>query len=197
MRVQQVDHRPQVPAFLDVDLEEVAQVVERRRGLAEITLLLDRGRLGVALNDDQAAQHGAVFARHLLPGGLALVRAERNFPIRHLRGEQDAPLVLGHLHIIEFRPALRIDAHGRAQIDQRLLESLRAHVLPPVDVAGVPLLQRVLHPGVAAEIDVVRDKPVIVDVDDVHGAASLFSRITSIRCAQIRSRSKVGDTPLP
>jgi hypothetical protein len=29
--VQQVDHRPQVAAFLDVDLEEVAHVVERRR----------------------------------------------------------------------------------------------------------------------------------------------------------------------
>ncbi len=33
--VQQVDHGPQVPAFLAVDLEEVAQVVERGRGLAQ------------------------------------------------------------------------------------------------------------------------------------------------------------------
>ena len=30
--MQQVDHRPEVPAFLDVDLVEVAQVVERGRG---------------------------------------------------------------------------------------------------------------------------------------------------------------------
>jgi hypothetical protein len=76
--VQQVDHRPQMPALLDIDLEQVAHVVERRRGLAEMALLLDRGRLGVALDDDQAAQHGAVLARHLLPGGLAGVLAARD-----------------------------------------------------------------------------------------------------------------------
>jgi hypothetical protein len=39
--VEQVDHRPQVPALLDVDLEEVAAVVHRRRGVAEQALLLD------------------------------------------------------------------------------------------------------------------------------------------------------------
>ena len=66
--VQQVDHGPQVPAFLDVDLEQVAHVVERGRGLAEVALLLDARGLRVALDDDQAAQHGAVLARHLLPG---------------------------------------------------------------------------------------------------------------------------------
>ena len=76
--LQQIDHRPEVAALLDVDLEQVAHVVERGRGLAEMALLLDRGRLGVALDHDQAAQHGAVFARHFLPGVLALVRAERN-----------------------------------------------------------------------------------------------------------------------
>ena len=31
VRVQQVDHRPQVPAFLDVDLEQVAAVVHAGR----------------------------------------------------------------------------------------------------------------------------------------------------------------------
>ena len=65
--LQQIDHRPEVAAFLDIDLEQVAHVVERGRGLAEMALLLDRGRLGVALDDDQPAQHGAVFARHFLP----------------------------------------------------------------------------------------------------------------------------------
>ena len=44
VRVEQVDHRPQVTAFLDVDLEQVAQVVERRRGRAEDALLLDATR---------------------------------------------------------------------------------------------------------------------------------------------------------
>ena len=74
--LQQIDHRPEVAAFLDIDLEQVAHVVERRRGLAEMALLLDRGRLGVALDHDQPAQHRAVFARHFLPGRLAFVRAE-------------------------------------------------------------------------------------------------------------------------
>jgi hypothetical protein len=69
--VQQVDHRPEVAALLDVDLEEVAQVVEARGGLPEEPLLLDRGGLGVALGHDEPAQRVAVLARHLLPGGLA------------------------------------------------------------------------------------------------------------------------------
>ena len=63
--LQQVHHRPEMAALLDIDLEQVAQVVERRRGLAEMALLLDGGGLGVALDHDQAAQHGAVFARAL------------------------------------------------------------------------------------------------------------------------------------
>ena len=65
--LQQIDHGPQVAAFLDVDLEQVAHVVERGRALAEEVLLLDARRLRVALDDDQPAQHGAVLARHLLP----------------------------------------------------------------------------------------------------------------------------------
>ncbi len=56
VRVQQVDHRPQMAAFLDVDLEEVAQIVERRAGEPEMPLLLDGCRLGVALRDDQPPQ---------------------------------------------------------------------------------------------------------------------------------------------
>jgi hypothetical protein len=65
--LQQIDHCPEMAAFLDIDLEQVAQIVERGRGLAEMALLLDRGRLGVALDHDQAAQHGAMLARDFLP----------------------------------------------------------------------------------------------------------------------------------
>ena len=79
--VQQVDHRPEVAAFLDVDLEEVAQVVERGRGLAEQALLLDRGGLGVALRHDQAAQVGAVSPGTSCHDGLALVVAEGDRPV--------------------------------------------------------------------------------------------------------------------
>ncbi len=38
---QEINHRPQVAAFLDVDLEEVAHVVEARRCCAQVALLLD------------------------------------------------------------------------------------------------------------------------------------------------------------
>ena len=37
--MQQIDHGPKVTAFFDVDLEEVAQVVERRAGPAKVALL--------------------------------------------------------------------------------------------------------------------------------------------------------------
>jgi hypothetical protein len=83
--VQQVDHRPQVTAFFHVDLEEVAQVVERRTDLPEQALLLDAGGLRVALRDDQAAQRGAVLAGHLLPGRLADVIPEVDLAVR-IRG---------------------------------------------------------------------------------------------------------------
>ena len=74
--MEQIDHRPEMPALLDIDLEEIAQIVERRRGVAEHALLLDRGGLGVALRHDEAAQDGAVLAGDLLPRGLAELVAE-------------------------------------------------------------------------------------------------------------------------
>ena len=48
---------------------------------AELTLLLDAGRLGVALDDDQAAQLVAELARHFLPHRLALEVAEADAAI--------------------------------------------------------------------------------------------------------------------
>ena len=86
--VQQVHHRPQVAALLDVDLEQVAHVVEARRGEAQRPLLLDRRRLGVALHDDQPAQVGAVLAGDLLPHRVAEVVAEGDAcgPARGRRG---------------------------------------------------------------------------------------------------------------
>jgi hypothetical protein len=103
--LQQVHHRPEVAAFLDVDLEQVAQVVHRGRGQAEVALLLDRGRLGVALRDDDASQVGAVLAGHVLPGRLALRVAEVDLPVRIARVQEDAPAIVAHLHVIEVRPA--------------------------------------------------------------------------------------------
>src|SRR5262249_57977689 len=115
--LQDIDHGPQMPSLLDIDLKRVAHVVERGRGLAEMALLLDRGGLGVALDDDETAQHGAVFAWHLLPGGVAVVLAERNRAALLVRRQQDAPAIVRHLHVIQLGPALWIDRHPRAQID--------------------------------------------------------------------------------
>ena len=109
MRVQQVHHRPQVAAFLDVDLEQVAQVVERRTGEAEVALLLDRRRLGITLGDDQPAQVRPVLAWDFLPRGLALVRTEVDLATLLNRRQEDAPAVVGHLHVIEVRPAFGLD----------------------------------------------------------------------------------------
>src|ERR1700723_3839128 len=96
-------------ALLDIDLEQIAQVVERGRGLAENALLLDRGRLGVALDYDQAAQRGAMLARHFLPRRLAKILAERDHAVFFLRRQQDAPAVVRHLDIVELGPAAWID----------------------------------------------------------------------------------------
>src|SRR5206468_12721287 len=54
--LQEIDHRPEMAAFLDIDLEQVAQVIERGRGLAEMALLLDGSGLGIALDHDKAAK---------------------------------------------------------------------------------------------------------------------------------------------
>jgi hypothetical protein len=128
--VQQVDHRPQVTAFLDVDLEQAAQVVERRAAVPEHALLLDRRGLGVALRDDQAAQAIAELAGHLAPAALADVVAEVDLAILGTVGEEDAPPVVGHLHVVEVRPAALADADRRAQVDLVLVEVGRAERLP-------------------------------------------------------------------
>jgi hypothetical protein len=51
-----------VTSLLDVDLEEVPQIVLARAREAQLTLLLDRCGLGVALRDDDAAKVSAIFA---------------------------------------------------------------------------------------------------------------------------------------
>ena len=115
--VQEVDHGPQVAALLDVDLEQVAHVVERRGGQREVTLLLDRCRLGVALHHDQASQIGSVLTGHLLPHVLTLVVAEGDLAVGLGLGQEDAPPVVGHLDVVEVGPALPADVDGGAQVD--------------------------------------------------------------------------------
>src|ERR1700722_12380848 len=91
--VQQIDHRPEMAAFLDIDLEEVAQIVERGATMAQKPLLLDRGGLGVALCNDEAAQGRAMLTRNLLPGLLAELVAEAYAAIGRRIGEENAPAI--------------------------------------------------------------------------------------------------------
>ena len=140
--VEQVHHRPEMPPFFHVDLEEVAQVVERRAGTAQVPLLLHRGGLGVALGHDEPAERPAVLARHVRPGGLSLVLAEIDPAVGLRLGEEDTPAVLGHLHVAELGPAFRVHAGGGAQVDVLGLEALRPHVVPPLEELRLPVLQR-------------------------------------------------------
>ena len=161
--MQQVHHRPQMPPFLDVDLEQVAQVVLRRRRCAQVALLLDRGRLGVALGDDDPPEVGAVLARDFLPGRLALVLAKGDAPVGIGRIQEDAPAIVGHLHVVEMRPATGLHADRGAQVDVGGRRAVRPHVAPPIEKRRLPVLERALQRTIAAEIDVVGNLLAVVD----------------------------------
>ena len=154
--MQEIDHRPEMAALLDVDLEQIPHVVERRRGLAQMTLLLDRRGFGIALDYDKTAQHGAILARHVLPDSIALMPAERNRAVLFRRRQQDAPAVFRHLDVIELGPALGIDRHRGAQINEQFLEAFRPHILPPVEIARVPAFERLQHAAILGEVNIVR-----------------------------------------
>ena len=78
--------------------------------------------------------------------------------------EQNAPAVFRHANEVELRPTLAADADGGAQIDRAVLEPFRPHRLPPVDVAGMPGLQRLADAQILGQADVVGDQAVIVDL---------------------------------
>ena len=156
VRVQQIHHRPQVAALFDVHLEQVAQIVEARAALAEPPLLLDAGRLGVALRDDQPPQLIAELAGHFLPHRLAEEIAEPDAAIVDGIREEDAPPVLGQLHVLEVRPAGGIDADRGPHVHLVVvLKALRPHVAPPLDVLRLPVFERALQALVARQTDVV------------------------------------------
>src|ERR1700730_3850816 len=161
--VEDVHHRPQVAALLHVDLEEVAQIVERRARPAEVPLLLDRRGLGISLRHDQPSERPAVLAGHLLPRGLAQVVAEVDMSARLRLGEEDAPAVLRHPGVVELGPALGVHAGRGAQVGLLGLEALRPHVLPPLEELGLPVLEGAQQPPVLGEVDVVGDPLVVVD----------------------------------
>ena len=180
MGVQQVDHGPQMAAFLDVDLEQVAQIVKGGADLAEQALLLDRGGLGVALGDDEAAQIGAVFAGHLLPGRLPLVHAEVDLAAFLGRRQENAPAVVRHAHVVVVGPALGADVDGGAQIDVEFLAFRGAEIAPPLNVMGLPVLQGALQLAVLFQADVVGN---FFREVDFHGVTPVSCRIwPAARC---------------
>src|SRR6058998_520908 len=92
-------------------------------------------------------------------------------PIRSIRAAGPSsttcacPTIVGHAHVVELGPAARIDRIGGSQIDQGLLEALRPHVMPPIDVARMPAFQRLEHAAVFAQADIVRDLGGVIDLD--------------------------------
>ncbi len=161
--VEEVDHGPEVAAFFDVDLEEVAEVVEGGAGLTEEALLFDGGGFGVALGDDEAAEGIAVFAGDLVPDGLAFVLSEADEGVFFGGGEEDAPAVFGHADVVEVGPAAFFNADGGAEVDLVLLEAFGAHFHPPGEEVGLPLFEGALESAVVGEVDVVGDEFAVVD----------------------------------
>src|SRR5690606_12829749 len=92
--MEQIHHGPQMATFFDVDLEQVAQVVHGRSSQAQVTLLFDGGRLGVALGHDDATQVGAVLSRSFLPHILAFVFTKVNLALAIKRSKENSPTVL-------------------------------------------------------------------------------------------------------
>jgi hypothetical protein len=174
VRVEQKDHRPEVPALFDVHLEQVTEIIHGWAGLPEQSLLLDACGFRVSLRDDQAPERVAMLAGHLLPHGLAVVVSTRDGSVLHGVGEEDSPAIVRHLHVVEVRPALRIDAGGGTQVHVVVRRAFGAHVFPPVDVVGLPGLERALQLLVVREVDVIRD---LVVVDDLtHGCLDQVRR---------------------
>src|SRR5690606_28631311 len=165
--MQQVNHGPQVTTFFDVDLEQVAQVVQRRSGQAKVSLLLYRSGFGIALGDDDAAQVGAMLARRFLPDVFTNMLAKVDLALTVLGRQENSPAVLGHLDIVEVSPAIRLHADCSTQIDIHVLGGFRAHVLPPLQIVGLPVFKRALKRTVAGQVDVVGNLLGIVDTRHV------------------------------
>src|SRR5207247_1642575 len=99
--MEEIHHRPEVTALLDVHLEEIPQIVERGRRRSQPPLLLDTRGLGVALRDDETTQRVPMLARQHVPDGLADLIAEADPPIGDGIGQEDSPPVIRHLHVIK------------------------------------------------------------------------------------------------
>src|SRR5580704_2814570 len=155
--MQEIDHGPQVASFFHVDLKNISQVVEGRAGQAQCLLLFDRGRFGISLRDNNAAQDRTILTGYVLPCGLTLVATKIDLARFITRLQEDAPAILRHSNVTELRPAVGCYAGGGAQIDFIIAGFIGAHVRPPAEESGLPVFQGALQNAVASEVDVVRN----------------------------------------
>src|SRR5215472_11036917 len=95
-------------AFLHVDLEQVAHIVERRRRLTQMALLLDRSRLRIALDHHETAQHGSIFTRYVLPCRLAEMTAKRNSAVVFMRSYPYCSAIFRPPYLIALRPKFMV-----------------------------------------------------------------------------------------
>src|SRR5580700_2967188 len=182
-RMKEVDHRPEMTALLDIDLEEIAQVVEARRRESEKPLLLHRRGFRIALDDEQALQLGAIFARDLLPRRRPHVLTKGNATVGITVGQEDAPPILLERDVAEMRPAVAVGADGGAEVHVAR-DEIRAEVPPPLHEARLPGLERSLQAAVAAQIDVVGNAICVIGAEahvrPAPGPARLADRCRSV-----------------
>jgi hypothetical protein len=156
IRVQEVDHRPEVTSLFDVDLKQIPKIVQAWTALPQPALLLDARRFGVSLRDDQPAELVSKLSGHFLPDRLAEEVPEADPTVVDRFGKEDAPAILGQLHVLEVRPPRGVHADRRPHVHlMEILEPLRAHVPPPLDVGRLPMFECALEPLVARQADVV------------------------------------------
>src|SRR4029077_6633589 len=91
--MKEIHHGPQMPAFLDVHLEKIAQIIKAWRGVAKQPLLFNAGRLRVALRDDDASQKISEFAGDFAPHGLSLEVAEADGGVVLWWRQENAPAI--------------------------------------------------------------------------------------------------------
>jgi hypothetical protein len=184
--MEQVDHRPEMAALLDVDLEQIAQVIQARRRESEQTLLLDRSRLGVSLNHEQTLESGTIFARHLLPRRRPHVLAKRDAPIGFPVSEEDPPAILLKRDVAEMSPSIAVRADGRAEVHVAC-DQVRPEIAPPLHEPRLPRFERALQTAVAAEVDVVGDAVRVIG-DQAHVTRAPCSARRVDRCRSVGAR---------
>jgi hypothetical protein len=154
--MEQIHHGPEMAPLFHVHLKQISQVVQAGASLTEPSLLLDARGLGIPLGNNQAAKLIAELARYFLPDRLSREVAESYASIVDRIGEKNPPAVFGKFYVLEVGPSGGIDAHRGTNVDLVvILESLRAHVFPPLDVFGLPVFESPLQTFIAGESDVI------------------------------------------